>query len=71
MENLIEQLVEFGEIKNIKNDYVFTLLMIGTGDVIGKNVFKIMEIVNKNITDKRIIEVMSNDSNYILIVLKP
>lgn len=69
MEDLFKQLCKFGTIINIKNDYVFTLYMIG--DDIGKNVFKIMEIVTNEVKDKSNVEVMSSDKNYILIVLKP
>ena len=70
MEELQNELLKLGDILVLKNDFVFTLLMRIT-DNSARNIFKITETVTNHITGKENIEVMKNDDEYVLIVLKP
>lgn len=69
MENLKNELSKLGEIEVLKNDYVFTLLM--KTPKASKLILKVMGLVTEYITDKPNIEVIKNDEDYILIILKP
>jgi hypothetical protein len=72
LENLKIELSKFGDIATIKADYVFTLLMFSKNKKIGKNAFKIMEIICKYTEDKYpIVEVIRQGNDYYLTVLKP
>ena len=68
MEKLISKLSELGTVLTINDGVVFTLHMVGPK--ISKNVFKIMEIVNEEIKDKKFVEVLKNDDDYLLLVYK-
>nr|WP_297306378.1 hypothetical protein [uncultured Flavobacterium sp.] len=70
MEELKKQLSEFGTIEVIKNEFVFTLFM-RVENANQETVFGVLGLVTKTITDKPNIEVMKNDNDFILIVLKP
>jgi hypothetical protein len=73
LSKLAEQLSEIGIISVIKDDYVFTLYMINDTKFLdsGGIPFKVLQIVTNHILDKPNIEVFKNDSNFILLVLKP
>lgn len=73
LSKLIEKLSKIGIVELIKNDYVFTLYMINDTKFLdsGGIPFKVLEIVTNVISDKPNIEVFKNDSNFILLVLKP
>lgn len=70
---LTEQLSEIGIVEVIKDDYVFTLYMVNDTQFLssGDIPFKVLQLVLIHITDKPKIEVFKNDTNFILIVLKP
>lgn len=70
MIELQNKLMEFGEILVLKNDYVLTLLMKIKNHQ-AKNIFKISNLVTEYAPDKPKVEVMKNDDEFILIVLKP
>jgi len=69
MEGLIKKLSAFGNIEAIKDDAVFTLLITKTNRNISVLIFDIMKTVLES-TDKKIVELLKNDDNYALIVLK-
>lgn len=70
MEELLNELTPFGEVLAIKNDYVFTLLMRIT-DCQASKVLKIVDLAAESVPDKEKIELMKNDDQYLLLVLKP
>lgn len=73
LSKLTELLSKIGIVEVIKDDYVFTLYMINDTKFLSdhKAVFNVLEIVLKHIPDKPKIEVMKNDDNFILLILKP
>lgn len=71
---LTEELSKIGLVEVIKNDYVFTLYMVNDTLFLNQDriPFKVMDLVTQYIGDEKPnIEVFKNDSNFILIVLKP
>ncbi|AZA82187.1 hypothetical protein C1637_09845 [Chryseobacterium lactis] len=74
MDILVElkyKLANFGDVISLKNDFVFTLLMRIT-DNSGRNINNILDAVKSYIgSEKEKIEILQNDEEYILIVLKP
>ena len=70
MEELTLELSQYGDVLAIKNDYVFSLLMKIT-DCQAKKVLKIADLAASKVTDKENIEVMKNDNEYLLLILKP
>lgn len=74
LSQLTQELSKIGLVEVIKNDFVFTLYMVNDTQFLDGNriPFKVMELVTQYIgNEKPNIEVFKNDSNYILIVLKP
>lgn len=76
MEELIEKLNFYGNIEVLKDDFVFTLLITrkpnGWVLTTGQVPLKILEIVTNYLGDKKpMIEVMKNEKDFILLVLKP
>lgn len=71
MTELQHQLANFGDILALNNDYVFTLLMRIT-DNSGRNINNILDAIKCYVgSEKEKIEVLQNDEDYFLIVLKP
>lgn len=68
MDELKKKLFDYGDIEVIKDGVVFILLM--TGNEMGKKVLQILGLVTMYIKDKPIAEVIKNEDNYVLIVLK-
>lgn len=71
---LILNLKEHGVIELLKEDYVFTLLMFNDVKFLddAKLVFKIFELCTDYCGNRYpIVEVVKNESNYLLIILKP
>lgn len=70
---LTEKLSQFGIVEVIKNDYVFTLYMRNDTKLFTEEMipFKVLGLVNAIIVDKPIIEVFKNESNFLILVLKP
>lgn len=73
LDELTSRLSKIGNIDVIKDDYVFSLLMVDTDVDFTKQrrAFKIMELVTDYITDKPTIEVFKNDHHFVIIILKP
>lgn len=73
LDELTTKLSEIGNIDVIKDDYVFSLLMVDTDVDFTKQrrAFKIMELVNDYIPDKHNVEVFKNDHHFVMIILKP
>ena len=69
MEELKQKLSELGTIEVISNKSVFTLFM-KTDNSRVVNVFSVLDLVKSFILDKKNIEVLKNDDDFILIVLK-
>lgn len=69
MTELEIELSKAGQILVLKNDFVFTLLMRVNDNSAG-NILKITETVANYIVDKETVEVMKNEDDFILIVLK-
>lgn len=70
MEELTIELSQYGDVLAIKNDYVFTLLMKVT-DCQAKKVFNIVDLAASKVPDKEKIELMKNDDEFLLLILKP
>lgn len=71
MTELQYQLANFGDVLTLKNDYVFTLLM-RIKDNSGRNINNILDAIKCYVgSEKEQIEVLQNDEEYFLIVLKP
>lgn len=70
MEELTQKLSQYGDVLAIKNDYVFTLLMKIT-DCQARKVYKIVDMAAATVPDKEKIELMKNDDEYLLLILKP
>ncbi len=68
-EQLKESLSAIGTIAVFKNDYVFTLMLLC--EDAASVMLHIMDMVKQVITDKPIVEVVRNEGDYILIILKP
>lgn len=69
---MAEQLSQIATIAVIKQGYVFTLLLVGSGLSNWTTVNKIQSIVLDEVGNKySIIEAMRNDENYFLLILKP
>jgi hypothetical protein len=76
MDELIEKLNLYGNIEVLKDEFVFTLLITsrvnGWALTTGQVPLKILELVTNYLGDtKPIIEVVKNEKDFILIVLKP
>ena len=76
MDEIIKKLNFYGNIEVIKDEYVFTLLMTkkpnGYSLTMQQIPFKILEIVTNYLGDKKPnIEVMKNEVDFLLLVLKP
>lgn len=73
LNELTTKLSEIGNIDVIKDDYVFSLLMVDTDVDFTKQrrAFKIMELVTDYIPDKPNVEVFKNDHHFVMIILKP
>lgn len=69
MDELIEKLTYLGQIVTIKNGYVFTLLL--RTSKADKIVLDVLGHVTSAIKDKNNVEVIQNDGDFILIILKP
>ena len=74
LENLTRNLSKYGVVQVIKNDYVFTLLMTKSNESLSK--FLKPMIILKLCCDflgdeKPNIEVMKNEEDFLLLVLKP
>nr|WP_317631824.1 hypothetical protein [uncultured Flavobacterium sp.] len=69
MEELNKKLSELGQIEVLKNDYVFTLLMITPKAP--KIILEVLEIILSHVKDKPNTEIIKNENDYILIILKP
>lgn len=68
------ELSKVGTIEVIKNDYVFTLLLRRSKDSLESNrtPLKVLGMVSDYVEDSKLnIEVFKNDSDYILLILKP
>ena len=72
MDDLTKDLSQYGIVEVIKDDFVFTLHMTKSKEKISKNTLKIVTLVMKYLNDKKpIIEVMKNNDDFLLLVLKP
>ena len=76
MNKLIEKLNFYGNVEVIRNDFVFTLLLTkkqnGLSLSAGQIPLKVLEVVINFIgSEKPNIEVMKNEENFLLIILKP
>lgn len=74
MDKLIYELSKLGIVQSIKNDFVFTLLMTKDKQDLSSNQipFKVMELVVDFVgKDKPNIEVMKNEAEFLLLILKP
>lgn len=69
MDDLIKKLTYLGQIVTIKNDYVFTLLL--RTPKADKIVLDVLGHVTSAIKDKNNVEILQNDGDFILIILKP
>lgn len=71
MTELQYKLANLGDVLVLKNDYVFTLLMRLTNSS-ARNTLQIGAIVTDYIGDEKpVVEVVQNDDDYLLIILKP
>lgn len=72
---MTNELIKYGNIEVIKNDYVFTLLMTKANEhslTSGQIPLKVLEIVTSYLgQEKPNIEVMKNEEDYLLLILKP
>lgn len=63
----MEQLLKFGQVEVFSDkNGIFTLLMKGFG--FNKNVLSVVDIATK-LTDKKNIQVLKNEDDYILLIL--
>lgn len=68
----IRKVSKYGKVEAIKEGIVFTLLLTGSGLMKSSTVSEIGKLAIEYMGDKYPnIEVMSNDENYFLIILKP
>lgn len=72
---MTNELIKYGNIEVIKNDYVFTLLMTKANEyslTSGQIPLKVLGIVTSYLgQEKPNIEVMKNEEDYLLLILKP
>lgn len=72
---ITNELIKYGNIEVIKNDYVFTLLMTKANEYSlnsGQIPLKVLGIVTSYLgQEKPNIEVMKNEEDYLLLILKP
>lgn len=66
---LKEHLSRLGTVEVFNNNYVFTLLF--KSENASKQVLDVLYLVTQSIKDKPNTEVIKNEDDYILIVLKP
>lgn len=71
MTELQYKLADLGDVVALKNDYVFSLFMRLT-DSSSSNLTKIMNLVIEYVGEqKKVVEVIVNDDDYLLMILKP
>jgi len=72
---MTNELLKYGNIEVIKNDYVFTLLITKENEyslTSGQIPLKVLGIVTSYLgQEKPNIEVMKNEEDYLLLILKP
>lgn len=72
---MTNELLKYGNIEVIKNEYVFTLLMTKGNEyslTSGQIPLKVLDIVTSYLgQEKPNIEVMKNEEDYLLLILKP
>ena len=74
IDEMIKELSKLGTVEVIKNDFVFTLFMTkDKKDLTSEQIpFKVLEIATSYLgSEKPNIEVMKNEENFLLLVLKP
>lgn len=73
LSTLTKKLSKIGVVEVIKDDYVFTLYMVNDTQHLdnAKIPFTVLNTVLEFITDKPNIEIFKNESNFLLLVLKP
>ena len=73
--DMTNELLKYGNVEVIKNDYVFTLLMTKSNQynlTSGQIPLKVLGIVTSYLgQEKSKIEVMKNEEDYLLLILKP